>query len=229
VARRLFNAAAGLSLALAIAVAILWHAQIITKQPASVRSGNAVYLLYLTQDGLKIIWVLFNGVSGRLENADVLLEHYYSAVVLFLILPFVWLFARLKWRPDLRYIERAVISAFWVEDLPARPSHMANVATTSADLRDRRWAIAAFGVGVFGLPAYITMLAACQWIFSPIGIIAILPSMALGFGVPWSCAAFVYRNQLYWQGDWIGRVGTVLTITWVTLVFELLIHSILYA
>jgi hypothetical protein len=212
---RVVTATAALSSALAVAVVIVWciHSnapatnvqdpsmdndpewQNVTRK-VGMRYGDSVYDLSLTQAGFKLS--AFEAVNpNKPLFAVAYLEHFYSLVILFLVLPAVWLIRTLRMR--------------------GRFAHTAEEEPVVIPPDQRRWAIKSLLVGILGLPIYVATVAFSSSLAGPIGTApGLAGAIQIGFflGFPPCCVAFAYKEQSHWRGNAVGEAGAFLTMLW---------------
>jgi hypothetical protein len=212
---RLLTALAALSFALAVAVAIVWciysDARATNVQDPSIyndpdwqnvtprfglRHGDSVYDLSLTQAGIKLS--CFEAVDPNRPLFELAyLEHFYTVIVLFLVLPIVWLTPR-------RWVRGRFVHTADREPAAMPPDHW-------------QWAIKSLLVGILGLPIYIAAVDLCAWLTGPIAKApGLLEAIQIGFfvGFPPCCLAFAHKERWRWRGNSVGVAGEYLTVVW---------------
>jgi hypothetical protein len=159
------------------------------------RFGDSVYDLSVTWAGVKVS--CFDAVDPERPQFTIgYLEHFYSFIVLFLLLPAAWL-TRGQWRG-------AFLGAAGTEPAAMPPDHW-------------QWAIKSLLVGILGFPVYVATVDLCASLTGPIAKASgLAQAIQLGFfmAFPPCCLAFTYKEQSRWRGNAVGEAGAFLTIVW---------------
>jgi hypothetical protein len=207
---RLLTALAALSFALAIAAGIVCFVYYVNA-PADDRQfishyrndwrivrGNTTCELSLTRDGFEFAFTSLRSPY----YAFTIIEYYYSAVVLFLIVPVAWL---IPWRK---------VHASFVDTADKQPVVIYP--------HPRQRAFVSLAVGILGFPIYIALLDVFAGSVGALPLEAAIPIFLLFFfGFPLGCVAFAFEGQSCWRGSRVGHLGALLTVFWFVLWIDL--------